>query len=89
MRYLELAQLQANGKINHLQCQVDYELIPAQKIGKKTIERKCCYRADFVYNKDGDVIVEDVKSPITRKQPEYIIKRKLMLWKYGIIIKEV
>ena len=38
---------------------------------------------------DGKIVVEDVKSPRTRKNPEYIIKRKLMLERYGITIREV
>ena len=37
----------------------------------------------------GKIVVEDVKSPRTRKNPEYIIKRKLMLERYGITIREV
>ena len=48
------------------------------------------YTADFRYtDKEGKVVVEDVKSPRTRKNPEYIIKRKLMLERYGITIREV
>ena len=46
-------------------------------------------RARAYTDKEGKIIVEDVKSPRTRKNPEYIIKRKLMLERYGITIKEV
>ena len=50
-------------------------------------ERKCEYIADFVYtDKDGNTIVEDAKGVRT---PEYKIKRKLMLYRHGIKIKEV
>ena len=38
---------------------------------------------------NGELVVEDVKSPATRENGVYIIKRKLMLQKYGIRIKEV
>lgn len=51
----------------------------------KTIERPCVYVADFVYQQDGQTVVEDVKGRRTR---EYIVKRKLMLKEHGIRIKE-
>lgn len=85
-RYIELKMLERAGEISDLQRQVKYNLIPAQKQGKKTIERACDYYADFVYRRDGCVIVEDTKGVRT---PEYIIKRKLMLWVHGIKIQEV
>ena len=45
------------------------------------------YIADFVYmDKDGQQVVEDTKGVRTK---EYIIKRKLMLHRYGIRIQEV
>lgn len=50
------------------------------------LERECSYRADFEYTEDGETIVEDVKGFKTK---EYIIKRKLLLWRYGIKIREV
>lgn len=61
-----------------------------QKHGLWCQERACSYVADFVYvdAETGRTVVEDVKSKATRT-PEYIIKRKLMLWIYGIQIKEV
>lgn len=51
----------------------------------KTIERPCVYVADFVYQQDGQTVVEDVKG---RRTKEYIVKRKLMLKEHGIRIKE-
>lgn len=87
-RHDELKLLQRAGKISGLERQVKFELIPSQKLGGKVVERACSYIADFVYVKDGETIVEDVKSKIT-KTPEYIIKRKLMLFLKGIRIKEV
>lgn len=89
-RYLQLIAMQEEGEITDLQRQVKYLLIPSQKetIGKKTmvIERECAYYADFVYkDKEGRQIVEDVKGMLT---PEYVMKRKMMLWVHGIKIKE-
>ena len=101
-RYRELKLLLLAGQIIGLQMQVPFELIPAQyeetdavyskgprkgqpKKGK-CIEKSVVYVADFVYWQDGQRIVEDTKGVRTT---DYIIKRKLMLHKYGIRIREV
>ena len=80
-RYYELLLLEKAGEISDLKLQVPYELIPKQKG-----ERACIYKADFVYRQNGETIVEDVKGVRT---DAYKIKRKLMLWRYGIRIREV
>jgi hypothetical protein len=101
-RYGYLSLLEKAGEITNLARQVEYELIPVQKQtieytdkkGKtrhKTIvlERAVKYIADFVYtDKQGQLVVEDVKSDIT-KTKEYILKRKLMLYLFGIKLSEV
>src|SRR3990172_3854168 len=46
------------------------------------------YNPDFSYRKSG-LVVEDVKSPVTRKLPAYRLKKKLMLACYGITIVEI
>lgn len=87
-RYAELLLLSRSGKITGLQRQVKFELIPAQKDENgKCAERAVCYIADFVYQYESrQTVVEDTKGVRTK---EYIIKRKLMLYKYGIKIKEI
>ena len=101
-RYQVLKFLERSGEISNLRLQVEYELIPNQyrteerygKNGRRLkdkqvlLERKCCYVADFVYtdNKTGETVVEDCKG--MRVEP-YQVKKKLMLWVHGIIIKEV
>lgn len=87
-RFCELLLLEKAGLISDLQRQVKYVLIPSQKEGKKTIERECSYKADFVYtdNETGETVVEDVKGMRTEV---YKIKRKLMLWVHHIKIVEV
>ena len=86
-RYRELKLLERAGEIHGLQLQVKYLLIPAQRINGKVIERETAYYADFDYtDKNGRHIVEDTKGVRTK---DYIIKRKLMLYKYGIRITEV
>lgn len=84
-----LADVKA-GRIEELHRQVKYTLIPTQRDEDgKVVERECAYYADFTYQQDGQLVVMDVKSPITRKNHEYIIKRKLMLFLHGIRVKEV
>lgn len=98
-RYLDLLQMEKEGKIKELQRQVKYLLIPAQRepstIGArggikkgKLLEREVAYYADFVYRlADTDtLVVEDTKGVRTT---EYILKRKMMLFFHGIRIKEI
>lgn len=86
-RYAELKLMQKAGIIRDLQTQVPFLLIPAQRDEHgKIVEREVRYLADFVYLKDGEMVVEDTKGFRTT---EYKIKRKLMLKVHGIRIKEV
>ena len=86
-RYAELKLLQRAGEIFDLQRQVPFTLIPKQTRDGKVVERPCVYKADFVYKeKDGTEVVEDTKGMRTK---EYVIKRKLMLWQFGIVVREV
>lgn len=88
-RYAELRKLEERGEIADLQMQVKFELIPSQRIAGRVVERPCVYKADFAYYHDGEYIVEDVKSNKRIIRPEYIIKRKLMLYLKGIRVREV
>ena len=100
-RFCELSMLERAGEITNLQRQVPYLLIPEQRapsteVYKKgsragqpkpgpVLERRVVYIADFVYQQNGETVVEDTKGIKTK---EYIIKRKLLLYRYGIRIKE-
>lgn len=84
LRYTELLERQKAGFITDLRTQVRFELIPKQKG-----ERACFYVADFVYkDQDGEMVVEDVKGSKRMLTDVYKIKKKLMLFKYNIKIKE-
>lgn len=96
-RYCELKLMEQAGAISDLRCQVPFMLIPEQRMpdtvgprgGRKRgkrLEKSCVYVADFVYEKDGKPVVEDVKGHRTK---DYIVKRKLMLYVNGIRITEV
>ena len=84
-RFCELRLLERAGAVTDLRRQVKFELIPAQRIDGKVVERACGYVADFVYMENGLQVVEDTKGMRTQ---EYRLKRKLMLWVHGIRIKE-
>ena len=89
-RYEELLLMLKSGEISDLEIQVPYELIPKQKLSSGKTERAITYIADFVYKKDGNTVVEDVKG--YRKGQAYsvfVIKRKLMKHVHGIEVIEV
>jgi hypothetical protein len=85
-RWCELKLLAKAGAITELRRQVSFEVVPKGRKDDGTIERAVKYIADFVYRENGKLQVEDVKG---FKTPEYIIKRKLMLEKYGITVREI
>ena len=103
-RWAELQLLERAGVISNLRRQVKYVLIPKQEEsfarygangnrladGTRVAERECAYIADFVYTKDGEEVVEDVKG---YKQggayDVFAIKRKLMLHVHGIKVREI
>lgn len=98
-RFLELQMMEKAGRISGLQRQKKFVLVPAQyepdttgprggRIKGKLLEREVAYYADFVYwdEEAKEFVIEDTKGVRT---PEYIIKRKLMLWLNGYQIREV
>jgi len=81
-RYCELVLLQKAEKIYNLRCQPRIPLmVNGVKIGH--------YVADFEYKINGETIIEDVKSPIT-KTPIYKLKMKIIqTYDPPIVVKEV
>lgn len=77
-RYSELKLLERAKKISNLELQPCFILQPSFKKNGKTY-RKIEYIADFQYEENGQVIVEDVKGMKTK---EFQIKRKLFEYKY-------
>ena len=100
-RYQELLLQQKAGMISGLERQKKFVLIPTQRepdiIGArggkhpgKVIEKECAYIADFVYQVQGQTVVEDVKGyRMGGAYTVFTIKRKLMLERYGIRILEI
>lgn len=85
-RYAELKLLERAGIISDLELQKRFELIPSQRIDGKVVERPCYYVCDFAYCEGGKQVIEDAKG---MKTEVYKIKKKLMLYKYGIRVREV
>lgn len=86
--YWYLLDRQSKGEIKNLQRQVKFVLIPKFQVGDVK-ERETSYIADFVYEEKGKEVVVDVKSPITRKDKTYRLKKKLFEYQYKKEIKEV
>lgn len=143
-RWLELQQMERDGKISELKRQVEFELTPkqykrelrgerkekvyvvdtgvpadkARQFYKKkdavdyakmygvpskyiwsfshpvpvykdvTVLDRSVYTADFTYIEDGEFVIEDVKSDYTRKEADYVLRKKFLYYKYRILIRE-
>jgi hypothetical protein len=72
-RYADLKLMERAGEIRFLRIQPKFPLI----VGATKVAE---YWADFAYvrNVDDIQVIEDVKSPITRKNPLYRLKFKMM-----------
>lgn len=77
--FQNLLNLQNKGIITHLERQKRFELIPKTKT-----ERAAYYVADYFFQEvaTGQWVVADCKSPITKKLPVYVLKRKIMKFRY-------
>lgn len=84
-RYVELRDLERKGIVSNIQRQVRVELVPPFDVDGKHF-RGIYYVVDFVYeDSEGNEIWEDVKG---MKTPVYLLKRKLVAYRYQKIIKE-
>ena len=100
-RFLFLKKAEEQGKISDLRTHVKYVLIPSvteeyvvhlktkDKIQTRTLQLAITWTADFVYIKDGEEIVEDVKPRKDLLSDRFVIKEKLFFWKYRKRIKLV
>jgi len=81
----ELRMLEKLGLISDLNFQVPF-LLQNNFIYAGHKLRKIEYIADAVYKENGKLVVEDTKSFVTRKNPVYRVKIKLLLFRYPDII---
>lgn len=80
-RFVDLEIMQRIGEIRELKTQVPFEMEYNGEVFLK-------YVADFTYWQGEEFIVEDVKSPVTKQNPVYRIKKKAMKLWHGIDILE-
>jgi len=80
-RYRELVLLEKAGIISNLQKQVPMVIQEAfiDNDGKK--QRAIIYKADFIYIKDGEEVVEDVKGYDMKKQKFICTRAFMQKWK--------
>lgn len=83
-RYLVLKSMEEDGAIEDLRRQVRYELVPAFDVDGKHY-RPVYYVADFTYRENGHEVIEDVKG---MKTDVYVLKAKLVAYRYGMNIRE-
>ena len=83
-RWAELKLLERGHVITDLRRQVRYIIAPQTTVEGVKFTTKV-YVADFVYHKDGKLVVEDVKGYRTQ---EYKLKRHLMALNYQILVVE-
>ena len=83
--YIVLEHLEKTGQIKDLRRQVKFLLQPSFKLNGKTI-RAINYIADFTYIKDNKLVVVDTKGFRTK---DYLLKKKMFQYKYGMDIVEV
>ena len=85
-RWQELKLQEKTGYIKGLQRQVVYDLADSVILYGRH-KPKLRFIADFVYIKNGMLVVEDVKSAITKIDPIFRIKLHLMKATHNIEVK--
>ena len=100
-RYIFLCGLERSGVIHNLRRQVCYELFPDEyrdvvvhlKTKDKVVRRRSyvgvSYTADFVYEKDGMEVVEDVKGSKAVVTRDAELRFKMMHYLKGIDVRLV
>ena len=109
-RFTFLNEKQKNGEITNLRKQVVFTLIPAQykvitkqlktkvKEVQKEVEQACTYIADFTYERNGELVVEDVKGEsisysggkrkrFSTQTDVFRIKKKMMYYFFEIEVQ--
>ena len=84
-RYAELRYLSLVGDISTLMVHPPFVLQEGFRTAAGEWIRAITVKWDFAYKLDGVAVVEDVKSPITRKEPAYNIRKKLFMKQHPFI----
>lgn len=81
-RAMELSLMERAGQIQSLRRQVPFVLQDKFTDNTGKTQRAITYVCDFMYEQDGKTVVEDVKSKMTMKLPEYRLKKKMFMYRY-------
>lgn len=87
-RYKDLVLLEAAGEIQNLQVHPKFTLQESFRDRNKKAIRAITVTWDFYYTRNTQAYVEDVKSPVTRKETAYNIRKRLFIAKYPDIVFE-
>lgn len=91
--YIILKDRLSKGEISQLHRQVMFEIIPRltkkvivhlktkDKVVDKFIEQRKVYTCDFLYREGDSIIIEEVKSFMSRQARDFPLRRALMLKK--------
>ena len=86
-RYAELKLLYVTRRIEALELQPAFEMAVTNPAGKRIIVG--LFHADFRYREHGADVIEDVKSPATRANEAYRLRKRIVEAQYGVTIVEV
>ena len=90
-RYLVLRDLQKKGSIDWLWRQKRFRIIkkvvklfPVQlktkvRYEQRVVGKEAWYTCDFLYEMNGIIYIEELKSVMTAELPDYVLRRKLMV----------
>lgn len=81
-RYVFLKQKEALGQIENLQCHVTF---PVRYDGALLFR----YIADFMYDKDGESVVEDVKGSAWTVTPVFKLKKRILAAMMNVHVREI
>lgn len=89
-RFIVLREWEKLGKITGLKVHPKFTLLEGYTDNQGKRERAITYTADFAYMDGGRHVVEDVKGKATAKERSYVLRRKILKWRYKeIVFKEV
>lgn len=76
------------------ECEPKFDLLPAQRLSSGATERPISYKADFAVfiKREGAAplrVVIECKSEATRKEADYVLRRKLLLYMQSIEVVEI
>lgn len=84
-RYLVLRDMMVRGEISKLKLQPEFTITESYCLPDGKRVKAIRYRADFSYEREGELVVEDVKTEGTKTRV-FINKSKALYEKYGICV---